>query len=170
MVKRRWAGKTGFTIVELLIVIVVIAILAAITIVAYNGIQAKTYRSIVLGDLRNAWKKLDLARVDLGHYPQTPSEMPDGFKFAKSAYDQSQNDIYYCVDKENDTYAIGVRDKTIKGYMITYTGTVTENTSVSGSTTCAAVGKTWVSNATTGIIMGYDGTAQAWAAAWSWTN
>lgn len=33
-------GK-GFTIVELLIVIVVIAILAAITIVAYNGIQAR---------------------------------------------------------------------------------------------------------------------------------
>ena len=31
----------GFTIVELLIVIVVIAILAAITIVAYNGIQSR---------------------------------------------------------------------------------------------------------------------------------
>ena len=33
--------KRGFTIVELLIVIVVIAILAAISIVAYNGIQAR---------------------------------------------------------------------------------------------------------------------------------
>lgn len=33
--------QTGFTIVELLIVIVVIAILAAITIVAYNGIQQR---------------------------------------------------------------------------------------------------------------------------------
>lgn len=32
-------NKNGFTIVELLIVIVVIGILAAITIVAYNGIQ-----------------------------------------------------------------------------------------------------------------------------------
>lgn len=31
----------GFTIVELLIVIVVIAILAAISIVAYNGIQTR---------------------------------------------------------------------------------------------------------------------------------
>ncbi|HET8884096.1 MAG TPA: prepilin-type N-terminal cleavage/methylation domain-containing protein, partial [Candidatus Saccharimonadales bacterium] len=37
-----WASKqTGFTIVELLIVIVVIGILAAITIVAYNGIQER---------------------------------------------------------------------------------------------------------------------------------
>ena len=34
-------NKSGFTIVELLIVIVVIGILAAITIVAYNGIQER---------------------------------------------------------------------------------------------------------------------------------
>lgn len=34
-------NPSGFTIVELLIVIVVIGILAAITIVAYNGIQAR---------------------------------------------------------------------------------------------------------------------------------
>lgn len=33
--------QTGFTIVELLIVIVVIGILAAITIVAFNGVQAR---------------------------------------------------------------------------------------------------------------------------------
>ena len=32
-------SKSGFTIVELLIVIVVIAVLAAITIVAFQGIQ-----------------------------------------------------------------------------------------------------------------------------------
>ncbi len=34
-------NKYGFTIVELLIVIVVIAILAAVTIVVYNGIQSR---------------------------------------------------------------------------------------------------------------------------------
>ena len=33
--------NSGFTIIELLIVIIVIAILAAITITAYNGVQAK---------------------------------------------------------------------------------------------------------------------------------
>ena len=40
-VKNDLVRKKGFTIVELLIVIVVIGILAAITIVAYNGIQTR---------------------------------------------------------------------------------------------------------------------------------
>lgn len=38
---KRWAKSPGFTIVELLIVIVVIAVLAAITVVAFNGIQER---------------------------------------------------------------------------------------------------------------------------------
>jgi len=37
--------KSGFTIVELLIVIVVIGILAAITVVAYNGVQDRAKRT-----------------------------------------------------------------------------------------------------------------------------
>lgn len=42
----------GFTIVELLIVIVVIAILAAITIVAYNGLQQRARNTQVLSGAR----------------------------------------------------------------------------------------------------------------------
>lgn len=43
-----WAKQKGFTIVELLIVIVVIAVLAAVTIVAYNGIQEKSRNTQVV--------------------------------------------------------------------------------------------------------------------------
>lgn len=53
-----WAkqARTGFTIVELLIVIVVIAILAAITIVAYNGIQQRA-RNAQIASVVSAYKK-----------------------------------------------------------------------------------------------------------------
>jgi prepilin-type N-terminal cleavage/methylation domain-containing protein len=43
--------QKGFTIVELLIVIVVIGILAAITIVAYNGVQQRATASATQSDL-----------------------------------------------------------------------------------------------------------------------
>jgi len=46
----------GFTIVELLIVIVVIAILAAITIVAYNGVQKRALNTSRLTEVE-AWQK-----------------------------------------------------------------------------------------------------------------
>jgi len=60
-----WASKQkGFTIVELLIVIVVIGILAAITIVAYNGIQARARVSSVSTALSQAAQKLAVYQVD----------------------------------------------------------------------------------------------------------
>jgi len=68
---------SGFTIVELLIVIVVIAILAAISIVAYNGIQARARDNIRYQDVKSITKALELYKVDTGNYPiggvSTPS-------------------------------------------------------------------------------------------------
>lgn len=61
--------QPGFTIVELLIVIVVIGILAAITIVAYNGIQGRVVAAVLASDLDSAAKKLKLYQVDNSSYP-----------------------------------------------------------------------------------------------------
>jgi type II secretion system protein G len=62
--------QRGFTIVELLIVIVVIAILAAITIVAYNGIQGRALDSDRVSDLATIRKALESYKVVNGSYPE----------------------------------------------------------------------------------------------------
>jgi len=71
---------SGFTIVELLIVIVVIAILAAISIVAYNGIQVRARNSQTASAV-NAYKKaLSLYVIDKGSYPpQTDVCLGEGY-------------------------------------------------------------------------------------------
>lgn len=60
-----WASqKQGFTIVELLIVVVVIAILAAITIVGYNGIQNRAKASALQSSLSQQAKKLSVWKIE----------------------------------------------------------------------------------------------------------
>ena len=61
--------QKGFTIVELLIVIVVIGILAAITIVAYNGIQGRAKDAQTDSALGQVKKALEIYRADNGFYP-----------------------------------------------------------------------------------------------------
>lgn len=60
---------TGFTIVELLVVIVVIGILAAITIVSYTGVSQKATASTLQSDLANGSRLLKMYYVDHGTYP-----------------------------------------------------------------------------------------------------
>ena len=66
------SNKDGFTIVELLIVVVVIAILAAITIVAYNGITNRARTAAVQSAASQAAKKISADAVFNGdRYPDT---------------------------------------------------------------------------------------------------
>lgn len=66
---QKWAHtrkQSGFTIVELLIVIVVIGILAAIIIVAYNGVQSQAKMAKQQSDLANYEKAIIIARNNTG--------------------------------------------------------------------------------------------------------
>lgn len=79
--------RSGFTIVELLIVIVVIGILAAITIVAYNGIQVRARDSVRIDKVKNIAKAIELYYVDNGRYPP----IMDGMGFETSCGSQTDN-------------------------------------------------------------------------------
>lgn len=69
---KKWAQKQiGFTIVELLIVIVVIAILAAITIVAYNGVRDRALASALSNNASQVYKQIEAFKTLNGSYPAT---------------------------------------------------------------------------------------------------
>ena len=61
--------QQGFTIVELLIVIVVIGILAALVITTYTGIQAKARNSNRQTDVNSVQTQLEAYFAQNGHYP-----------------------------------------------------------------------------------------------------
>lgn len=89
----------GFTIVELLIVIVIIAILAAITLVVYNGIQNRAHNSTVLQDVKNANNKVLQYMVDSDNVPPTADQtgLENVVKFSKGSYlSRTTDSLVYC--------------------------------------------------------------------------
>ena len=67
----------GFTIVELLIVIVVIAILATITVVAYNGINDRAYTAKMVSVAKAYSDALRMYQVDHGTFPAVADFLAD---------------------------------------------------------------------------------------------
>ncbi len=79
--------SSGFTIVELLIVVVVIGILAAIVMVAYNGIQANARDAGRIAKIQSIAKAIELYKVDNGRYPP----ILDGQGFESTCGSQTEN-------------------------------------------------------------------------------
>lgn len=98
---RSEASVRGFTIVELLIVIVVIAILAAIVFVTYNGITARANASSAQASAEQAGQGLRAYAVtNGGQYPSTIAAAgikPVGNTTFQYAYNNSTNPTTFCV-------------------------------------------------------------------------
>lgn len=63
--------QQGFTIVELLVVIVVIGILAAITVVAYNGISQRAAYAEMQSDFNTLQKGIAMYKAEHDEYPDS---------------------------------------------------------------------------------------------------
>ena len=118
----------GFTIVELLVVIVVIAILAAITLVAYNSIQSRAQKVALTSDIRNLAQIIDVYEIDNnldvitlgneasgGSYANFPGI---SFSPSKGAYSGGGN-LYICKNQSNPTY-LGIGAQTKSGDVVSY--------------------------------------------------
>ena len=85
---------SGFTIVELLVVIVVIAILAAITIVVFNGVQDRAMYSKEQQDMATIRKGLELYKIAYGHYPDSSACNPVNYQYGWCGYDQGTGSAF----------------------------------------------------------------------------
>jgi uncharacterized protein (TIGR02145 family) len=90
--------------VELLIVIVVIAILAAITIVAYNGIANRARETALQSDLQGAGEQLSLAQITDGNYPADVSGITKSGSTTFSNY-QTDDDGGFCLQASRSDLA-----------------------------------------------------------------
>lgn len=99
----------GFTIVELLIVIVIIAILAAITIVAYNGIQNRAKTSSDQSLVNSVQKKAEAYNAITSQYPSyaqlSSNSAPTGFTGSVTDAKLDNSSIVTGTDPLTDTTA-----------------------------------------------------------------
>jgi general secretion pathway protein G len=169
------AKSHGFTIVELLIVIVVIAILAAVSIVAYNGIQDRANDTAVKSDIASLVKTIKLEAVKEGHevYPAgsrtgNATAFPGiSFSPSKEAYDTSHTNLHYCEGPllGEPSFIVVARSKSGKIFRYTPQGGLEESPLTSQALTQCRTALDDIS--TNYYSYGYYHVDDRW---WDWTN
>lgn len=118
-------NQSGFTIVELLVVIVVIGILAAITIVSYTGISQRATVASLQSDLSSSAQQFKMFQVINSNYPATISSncstTPD--TNTNKCLKSSQGNSYtiYNVNNNSSPQTFSLTEMNVNGTTMTIT-------------------------------------------------
>ncbi len=91
-------NNKGFTILELLVVVAVIGVLAAVSVMAFTGLQRRANESAAATAIENAAKKLDVYKVTNRFYPNSlnDAEVQD-YNSTSYQYTLRNDGLYYCL-------------------------------------------------------------------------
>ena len=130
----------GFTIVELLVVVVVIAILASITMVSYGGITTQARQTQQLANIKSVKTKAEMYNVINSSYPATDIKTALELDGMSSLYDASGSSCisnssvtkeYLCIQGDSTSYQVFWWDYDLNSWMSYYKsisgGTIVEN-------------------------------------------
>lgn len=110
------ARGQGFTIVEILVVIVVITILAAIVIGTYGSLRLRAQVNVAQSDMRSVGQSAEVFRVQ---YKRSPISVTDFTEILKNAnvYDSTRTDAKsYAICADTAGYAFVAWNPLVQGY------------------------------------------------------
>lgn len=126
----------GFTIVELLIVIIVIGILATLILIAYNGVTNQARTATAQSDLKQNAKLVAANQVMTGQY-STAAVMPNGAAATQMTM-TNYKVVTFCSNTTDFVYAVQTTAGDV--YYIHNEGAVVKNNSINAFDPCTSLG------------------------------
>ena len=146
-------STSGFTLIELMTVIVIITVLASIVVVSYTAIRSRGYDTAVTADMRIIAKFMQQGKIETGSYPYgtTALETYVDHSVNRSSYAVSpaiSYNLLFCYNSTTPSdYYLLAQSKSGKRYYIykseeiqEYTGGSTWNTTAANMCTSVAAG------------------------------
>lgn len=106
--------KRGFTIVELIIVLVVIGVLVAITVVSYNSVRTRANEQAVSSDIVSTATSLSKYKADNSTFPSTQALFNSDIKKANTSGATTYTYTYY---SPSATYCLTATRQNLSYYL-----------------------------------------------------
>jgi prepilin-type N-terminal cleavage/methylation domain-containing protein len=117
----------GFTVAELLIVIVVIGIIAGIAMISYRGVQLRGHDTAVQDNLSKIAEGYNNYFTDNNVYPPADSTLSTAkVQVNRASYDNTATSgaMVYCTNAARSEYVLLARSKSGKAYYVVSEGPV----------------------------------------------